>query len=438
MRFAGILMVFSVGAGCGDDGGGNSPVDAAPADTAIDSAPQPVTVTAKDRGTGVANLAVVFHDPTGALLGQTTTDASGNATLAMPAGGMVTVIDDREGGELKPMTVGGVEPGDALTFTLYELKPAGTPTTSATLSIPTIPNVAGFQFNTGCEGISTGSGSSSIPANITTRCLDAAEKFHVLGMAHANGQPRAWTLLADQPKTTTSATFPAWNETLETVSLFLEGIPADTESMSLSLRVRIGGTPRYWHGADVSGASGTASILAPPGVGDARLWYGEAHLPIANGFDPQFGILAVTSPTVANASFDFATSPLPRADAIGIDLTGAPKLTWSVTGAAGSTDRIVLSLQADQGPRDIEWLISLPPDAVSPFTLPALPGDLASILPTANDDPYPFMMLVDVENMDSTQVRADAMRWARRAIEGSPDDAAPFRMRTSSVQIFSN
>jgi hypothetical protein len=433
MRGAGICVVITFLSACGEDGG-STPADAVPDDAAPDAAPAAVTVTAKLRGAPAANLPVVWHDSTGSLLGQTSTDASGNATLAMPDGGLVTVVDSRETGEVMPMTVGGVEPGDALTFTLAEVTLEGTPVTTATLAVPSMPGLIGYQFHSGCEGMSTGSGSPNVLARIKTHCLDAAENFHVLGLAYgSDGLPRAWTLLADQPKTTTAATFPAWSESLETATLALGGLPTTTESTSLEMALRIGGIPRYWHNSSVDGASGTATMHVPPGTGNARFWQGVALLPAAGGFRPVLGVFAVTDTTQTTTAFDFGAAPLPRVDSVALDFTAAPKVSWGVTGASGGTDSVVLYVSARQNDREIDWYISLPPGTQSPFTLPALPGDLASLVPAATGDPDVFLMLVDVEGLDAAQVRSDATRWGRWAVDGPADDAAPFRMRTSSA-----
>jgi hypothetical protein len=68
-----------------------------------------MSLRVQNSGLPLADLAVVFHDADGEVLGQTTTDADGVASGEVAEGGMVTVI----GGTTR-LTVAGVEPGDDL------------------------------------------------------------------------------------------------------------------------------------------------------------------------------------------------------------------------------------------------------------------------------------------------------------------------------------
>src|SRR5205085_1829085 len=85
-----------------------------------------VTVTVYDDGARVAGAPVVFHGADGSPETLSSTDASGEASAPMQAGGMVTVAREVSG-ERRLETVMGVEPGDSLVFGFAEkrLGPAG-------------------------------------------------------------------------------------------------------------------------------------------------------------------------------------------------------------------------------------------------------------------------------------------------------------------------
>ena len=89
-----------------------------PSDAAPEAAPDagvPVVVTVVGAAGVEPGVTIVFDDPSGALLGTQTTDASGRASGVVAAGGSVTALLGDPNMFVSPITIAGVVPGDALT-----------------------------------------------------------------------------------------------------------------------------------------------------------------------------------------------------------------------------------------------------------------------------------------------------------------------------------
>src|SRR5687768_1095190 len=107
------LLVVTLLAACGDDGGVNKLPDA--------PAPGMASVTVRIGRMPAANRTLYFQGPDGSEIATVQTDANGTASAIVEAGSSVTALDildvrfNRPGRNV--VTIMGVQPGDDLTLT---------------------------------------------------------------------------------------------------------------------------------------------------------------------------------------------------------------------------------------------------------------------------------------------------------------------------------
>ncbi|MEZ4368094.1 MAG: hypothetical protein R2939_17705 [Kofleriaceae bacterium] len=165
MRRAWLTGVLATVAACGEvaapaiDGG--DPADAPPAGP--DAMVAPVTVAVfDDGGLPVAGRAVVGYDAGGSVLAEVTTGAGGTASVVVPAGGAVVVVQvTTELGAQEGDVVAflGVNPGDALRVGAPLVT---TPTRSFTVSAPTYAGATSYALSMSC-----GAGASNATPSFT-------------------------------------------------------------------------------------------------------------------------------------------------------------------------------------------------------------------------------------------------------------------------------
>src|SRR5690349_10450730 len=137
------LFAACVLAACGGndetfaDAGADAAIDA-PQDS-YEDAPTMGTVTLTVRGMGnpVANVAVVWNDPTGAVQTQEMTDSGGMASESIMTGSSVSIFVTVSGGVIPrfiTITYLAIEPGDNLVWD-FDAPPPQTATT-ATVTLP--------------------------------------------------------------------------------------------------------------------------------------------------------------------------------------------------------------------------------------------------------------------------------------------------------------
>lgn len=215
-------------------------IDAAPDATPDASVPGSVTITVYDNTQSpqpVPGMPVLFQDASGAVVAAVTTDAQGQATAVMAAGGSVTAKrPQRNGvtGDLVYMFL-GVKPGDRLM--------AGAPTAATPTSFPvtfTVPAYAGaysYRVATQC-----GLGGSA-PATLTTlnaqlscspvdvylTALDTTNQHNTLAAFYKTGIP-----------VSSGATIDLTGETyhgLRNLAVSLDNLPANVNQVSADLEL---------------------------------------------------------------------------------------------------------------------------------------------------------------------------------------------------------
>lgn len=160
-------------AACGDDGVRHTP-DAAPhdgpvtADAAIDAAPLPVTITTTRDGQPIGGVHVYFQNADSSVVLATVTDAGGNASAVMAAGGSVTAINPytplplgRTNDELD--TFVGVKPGDHL----HLAEKVTSTAINFTVTVADDPGMTSYTAFTPCGSTSLTSAGSGAPPSGT-------------------------------------------------------------------------------------------------------------------------------------------------------------------------------------------------------------------------------------------------------------------------------
>lgn len=381
-RRLGMSLGLTLGLGlvaCGDsptipDAGGGLPIDSAgpgvdaPAQVDASTAGVTVTVTAytwDNTAQLVPGADVLVHAAGGAsVTSRTTTDAAGQATVTVPPGGTVTVVD---GNELT--TFHAVEDGDQLV--------AGIATSFGTSAggIVTIPAGPAGTTNYRVVGpcVFGQSNTTTVPINIRSAC-GAAPRELLVEARDTPGNKLGYLFQAGvgvAPATTVAVT--GTYAAPGTFNVNLGGLPAGTTGVAIRHFATVG--PNIIGGntetlPPPTGSSVTAALQHPAGIGDRTL----------TGYfiyDGNGGIRSVET------ALGQASTTLTVAD-VGAELVpavtgfaGTPSgLTWTL-GAGLPVDGMVLTLEAlEKTAVRGTWRLVLPPGATG-ATEPMLPADLA-------------------------------------------------------------
>ena len=175
------MLVLAVLGACGDDAATNPPDAALPPDAAPAAG---VRLSLTVRGTPAAGARVVFLDPAGAVVRDTTTGADGTA-FAELAAGSVTVVEPRPVVTPEPMTIHdrlatftGVAVGDELRLDLMPLEP----TVEVTLSVPSDGDAMTFEVLSTCgRGMIPAFMGEVMPAPVTLDACGTTDLFVISG-----------------------------------------------------------------------------------------------------------------------------------------------------------------------------------------------------------------------------------------------------------------
>jgi hypothetical protein len=354
----GFLVVLAAcgGGGSGDDGADDDD-DGVDAGVVFDPATQ-VRVTATDFGDRkVAGADVWSHDATGAQLGHTTTDADGEAIVAMTSGGAVTLHNVGTAGEVWNTTV-AVEPGDLLAMKISEPGEYGgeNPVTFQRLvMLPAPPaGTARIALASPCaSGAASLAGNGMVTATCTGPTTLVATAFDNGNHALAYEVFRDLDLMAAVNVTTAAA----WTPATLTWTVEVKNPPADLRYASVT---RIAGE----HGASVLANGITTNDVTAVGFHPAL-----EGAPTYDGFAGLYNgghrlVFTTTEAADDGIVLDFDTIGWPGPFAHGTD---GNDFTWSaVSGAAYQT----LRLQVAEGTGDVvgnesTWTVTLPPDRAS-------------------------------------------------------------------------
>jgi len=350
-----------------------------------------VSVHVAKFGTPIANATVVFSLPSGEVGSTAMTNATGDATGTITAGGSVTAeyVTGTQPNELHTlMTAFAVQPGDQLT--LGEASgppPQGASLGSVQVTYPaTVTNAVSYTTDIACAS-STAATTAQVTLAIAAGCLSTSGTFDVISTAvDVDGNLLAYSVVANLTPpgsgNTLNQTMPAWRTDPATATITLSNAepnqvvaarPALYDGPGLYSKL-----PAVNTVADNTGHA-TVAPAWPKSVGSAVSWYVRAIYPSSVAGQPEkFYEERTTALNATTRGIDLAALPLVTTRtaevASGRD---TPFLSWTATGpATGAQGTFAQVDWSISGIGDYDWTAILPVDAVS-VQFPRLPDSLA-------------------------------------------------------------
>jgi hypothetical protein len=166
------------------------PVEAGPTDAQldaiVDAGPAPVVVVIGSANGYESGVPVVFSDASGTVLANPTTDGNGQASYALPAGGMVTII---LGTITAPLltTYAGVTPGQQILMADPTSLPPSMPLSVD--SLPATPGDASFSYYEALAGNCASLETNQVPIYVNLAASPSCIGFAPAGTSYVGAYP---------------------------------------------------------------------------------------------------------------------------------------------------------------------------------------------------------------------------------------------------------
>ena len=430
----GLAMCVGAMLACGDDADDDDDddddddiVDATVIDAALDaptadSAPPdaalagPVTITVLAEQGPVQGIDIVFTDPDGAVVSQAVTDALGQASEDLFAGSGVTIAV-MGGGSYITITWAGVEPGDDLVWRFDPPTPTEVGALSASLP-EAHAEATHYEVELGCHAANTDDPNNPVTATITSDCLGSDENIDLIALALDDSNTAVgYSASAGVPAVvdgTTSVAFDVWQSALDPFTITLANAPPGIGGAGFEPHFRIDGLDFRAAGDGGTGfVDGTGTIEGGyfQGIAIDQLQY-SVFIGLGTEEAPEgIAVLLVGHPDApASATHDLGQLLLPGISAAAMaGDDGRLSLSWTATGSFAAADgAMVMSNWAEGSSPHLAFLM-LPPDATSPYLLPALPDELAVFRPSGTSTfETPMVVFAEADfAADYTAVRQD-------------------------------
>ncbi len=384
-------------AGLTDTGPGTNPgVDGSVPDGAAPDAEagaQGISVLIFDGLTPKSGVRVILHDATGAVTGETTTDATGHAASATTPS-MVTVLTTESATSVNPVTYMGLTGGETLRVAVRHS--FDEPAVLGTVSVTHTNNAAlltgatiffsAFGPNCGNNGASV---ANPIAVTVYSNCV-AANNSVLTTASDTNGNPLAFAFAKN-------VTAPAGNNTVNVGPLAFSD--KGTRTIAATNLLDAEQYSNYVNGYAVSATSpfyipqkgdinlaGGVTFTTPIGFADAFQMELDSNRGFG-GFNSTTSIIrreaATTDATGALTSFDF-NEALPFIHGISTTQMTQQRpavtvTTAAQTGAHTGLVRIFWNGETNSG----RWTFVFPGDQKT-FTAPALPTDASAFAPNTD------------------------------------------------------
>lgn len=365
------------------------PIDA-PTDIAI--GPATITVTFEDQesapGEPIADARVFFIRPDGTYeIKQTGPDGRASADVVPGSTILTSRPRSLSGFASQRMTVFvGVEPGADIIAGAR--RPVGYPTNGrVVVSWPQFAGAAAYGLSAPCvSGFPQG---TTVALEIQPTCPQVASATLLVTATDQLGEPLAYSVLPDVNLPTvagTTLTMPGFQTNLGAASITYTGVPAAVRDLDLQLGLRRDGvTYGYLQRYNAPAASGSVTVSGPIApVGQTT--FIRSRMQSTGNFLPMFHLRRQTGQQLTQTT-DLATSMIPFTTFPSFDLQSRT-VAWTPSGgAAGKVADAVVArgnwLVASRGIQVSFTLIG--PPVVSHLTMPALPTELADLIPAATD-----------------------------------------------------
>jgi hypothetical protein len=354
--------------------------------TEAEAGPPAVTVLVTSvLGAPLSNVAVVFHDATGAVLETKKTDTTGVASRVVDAGALVTVaVGNSSTREL--VTYLGVKPGDSLTV----VDRASFVPISVTISGPSSPptGTLGYSFFAGLDACSGANDGPRAVLPLDVNCI-AGAKFPVLAFARdGTGNDLGFAFKKDVMYTATAidvSGLPAWSTTPSFFRLSVKNTAGHTGPIGTAFGQIANGIA--YTQTDTFNVDGNRFDVYP-GYADAFQWEANVRgtLPTAQIVNAvvQRGPTTLTNVTVDLAMLlpDFTGGAIDTSDVSRPSITWTTSATLAGMAVGGGAMLTWTATDADGGTSIGAWAFVLPPAATT-VKAPAMPPELAAWIPSA-------------------------------------------------------
>ncbi len=343
-----------------------------------------LVVNVKSMGAPVANVTVVFHDANGAVSGQAKTDATG-VTSAPAAPAMATVAVSRPDGAGALLTYLGLAEGDVLNVEIPpEMTSEPLPVGTFGVTFTNASANAAFhevQVNGQCFGGVGPAPMQPIVVALYPGCLKQPSNV-LLATAFDDGDvPLQFTFKKGEappaPNGNRDVLLPMWAAP-QTIAVTATNAGAGA-AVSGEVAQVADGAPF------VVGQNATGDFLAGGATFRYASGFAEAlQVKVRSELDASTQIVVRRAAPAGNATVDFATA-LPRLTGLTAVGTPRPDVTLTAASPLATSDGgfVVLhwsKLTAGENFRAFSWSFVVPPPTTS-FKAPALPAELAALLP---------------------------------------------------------
>lgn len=359
-----------------------------------DAAPGVVTARVLDQALmPVAGAKVAFSKADGSLISVQTTDANGEASETMDAGGMVsagTVIPSPDIVQYQVQTIMGAMPGDVIEFGPRSPSPTYDQVGTATFRFANDWNADHYELGTDCNSTWVPSPQAA-GMNYTynfydDRCAHRANTYDTLGYAMADQQDtsvNAWCVIADMhagdPNTYVSGN---WNTSFSQLNAFLSNVPftgnVELRPQMIHKNVVYGVSGFTKQVGVTAGQSASYAVRLPQGFSERTLVSFNVNS-MAN--DHFLGYAEMLDPSKSTLMVDAQALGYPQFNNVSVDSTmpGRPAVRFTADGAipdsAEGTIAFAFWMDPSGGQESWQWIILGPPGTASPMRAPQLPDD---------------------------------------------------------------
>ena len=361
---------------------------------------QPVRLTVFDLGRPAGGIVVTVHDSEGGFRGVTTTLEGAPTELAVPSGGMVTVLTEATADDhtlYEAYTWTGVTPGDHLRFGSAEstAMTEGEHTLTVTLSPPPAGTTE-LVLDAGCGPVRTSTSATTASLSIDGRCIDASQQVSVIALARQRTDAvlaHATTSQVPVSATgTTSVPLGAWQTSGRRVQARLTSIPADGFLGGVKVDPVRGHVVYQGPGHDRTLTSSTTTVAFSIVAPDAFTPGHRVHVDVVHG-TPMFpnGVIFWSQHSTQQHPdqivVDALTDIPPRMADLAVDRAepGRARIGWLADDDTRGYDGHLLSVTFSDQARTQRWVVVAGPQ-LNQVRLPQLPADLQGYVPSDEAD----------------------------------------------------
>ncbi|MEM6926000.1 MAG: hypothetical protein AAF602_03640 [Myxococcota bacterium] len=369
-----------------DTGGPDVDVTSPTADTGDGPSAGPLVVTVENTAGPYVGARVVFHDPSGAVLGTEVTDDAGVASWpSFPEGGGVTAATSGRTSRLSTML--DLAPGALSIEPVVDIQTVGTMEVRLP---PPFPGAETYDFGNGCAGALDVDLAKVHVVEVDPTCLDEDQRGFLVAVAYdADGLAIAH---ATEPSLFVGRLAPAqvwldsWRTDFQRFDVSLDGVPDRAASIQILGYDMHRGLIGY--GDFFSSAPGPDPLTAPgmrlTGAMDdilviARVNYEGTGLASSSEYSRGLGTVP------AELNLGLTGQMPPRLHEVDFDIASST-ISWTLDGPFPQADVARLSLNWTRGTNGYEWIVAGPVPPEQRLVLPELPQSLETWMFTSPGD----------------------------------------------------